>query len=187
MSDLAALEVRSNSEARDQFNNIASAARKIAGTLDEIVWTVNPRNDTLEQLAGYVGEFASEYLNAAGIAMNLELPSEIPPLTVSSEIRHQLLLAVKEALNNIVKYSAATEVVVRMIYAEQSLEFVVSDDGRGFEPSAISETANGLRNMRQRLAGLGGSALIESRLGIGTTISFSLPLAQTKSNPANLT
>jgi len=187
MSDLAALEVKSNSEARDQFNNIASAARKIAGTLDEIVWTVNPRNDTLEQLAGYVGEFASEYLNAAGIAMNLELPSEIPPLTVSSEIRHQLLLAVKEALNNIVKYSAATEVVVRMIYAEQSLEFVVSDDGRGFEPSAISETANGLRNMRQRLAGLGGSALIESRLGIGTTISFSLPLAQTKSNPANLT
>ena len=170
MSDLASFEAESDAAAAKRFGDISKAARSVSSTLDEIVWMVNPRNDTIERLVGYLGEFVAEYLESAGIPLKLELPPELPPTPVASDVRHQVLLGVKEALNNAVKYAEASTVTVRVTYDRGELGIVIEDDGRGFDPAAVSPYSNGLRNLQQRFAALGGSAEIESRLGAGTMV-----------------
>lgn len=176
MSELAAREAGLPSVASGQFGAIANAARAVSGTLDQIVWTVNPRNDTLERLIGYVGEVASEYLDMAGIDLHMELPAEIPSRMVSSDARHQVLLVVKEALNNIAKYAHAHRVTMQIAFQRGGIGIVITDDGSGFDPEGVVSSANGLRNMRERMAALGGGAKITSKPGSGTAVTFWAPL-----------
>ena len=82
--------------------------------MDEIVWVVNPRNDTLENLATYLSHYAIEYFQNTAVECELRLPPEIPHYPLSSETRHNLFLAFEEALNNVLKHSAATKVKVEM-------------------------------------------------------------------------
>jgi signal transduction histidine kinase len=168
MSELAATEPGP----ADNLQKIAQTARTVSSTLDEIVWTTNPRNDTLEHLVGYIAEFAGEYLAPTGIDLRLELPSEIPSRIVSSEKRHNVLLVVKEALNNIVKHAGARHVHLRVALERGRLQVAIADDGRGFDPATVAATANGLANMRQRLAAISGSIVIESEPGRGTTVTL---------------
>lgn len=179
MSDLAAFETQTSEGAADRFAEISKATRTISGTLDEIVWTVNPRNDTLERLIGYLGEFIHEYLAAAGLECHLEMPSQVPGLMVASDIRHNILLAVKEALNNVAKYAQATKVATRIALQKEQMRIVIEDDGCGFEVNAIANTSNGLSNMTQRMAAVRGSVAISSQPHKGTTITFQFPLQKT--------
>jgi signal transduction histidine kinase len=176
MSEIAADEPEMRGAAAQQLGEIAQAARSVSGTLDQIVWTVNPRNDTLERLVGYLGEFASEYLAPTGLDLHLTLPIEIPAQTVASETRHEVLLATKEALNNTVKYARARNVTLRVTATPGAFTVAVADDGCGFDPEAVPEFSNGLINLRQRLVALGGRAEIVSQPGEGTTVTFHVPL-----------
>jgi signal transduction histidine kinase/ligand-binding sensor domain-containing protein len=176
MSELAAGEPEMRGAA-EQLGAIAQAARSVSGTLDQIVWTVNPRNDTLERLVGYLGEFADEYLAPTGLTLRLELPIDVPALPVVSEVRHAVLLAIKETLNNVVKHAQAREVSLRVVIAAAALQIVIKDNGQGFDPSEVGAFSNGLANLRQRLGTLGGGTQIESRPGSGTTVTLHVPLA----------
>jgi signal transduction histidine kinase/ligand-binding sensor domain-containing protein len=169
MSELAATEP----EPAANLGKIAQAARTVSSTLDEIVWTTNPRNDTLEHLVGYIAEFAGEYLAPTGIDLHIELPAQIPPRVVSSEKRHNVLLVVKEALNNIVKHAGASRVQLRVTLAEDELRVVITDDGKGFDPAAVAPTSNGLANMRQRLLAISGALAIDTQPGRGATLTLS--------------
>jgi signal transduction histidine kinase len=169
MSELAATEP----EPAANLGKIAQATRAVSSTLDEIVWTTNPRNDTLEHLVGYIAEFAGEYLAPTGIDLHIELPAQIPPCVVSSEKRHNVLLVVKEALNNIVKHAGASRVQLRVTLAEGELRVVITDDGKGFDPAAVAPTSNGLANMRQRLLAISGALAIDTQPGRGTTLTLS--------------
>ncbi|MDR3404149.1 MAG: two-component regulator propeller domain-containing protein [Chthoniobacter sp.] len=177
MSEIAADEPEMHGAAAQQLGEIAQAARLVTGTLDQIVWTVNPRNDTLERLVGYLGEFSAEYLAPTGLSLYLELPAEVPARIVASETRHEVLLATKEALNNAVKYARARGVTLRVLIGGETLAVVVSDNGCGFDPQAVTEFSNGLINLRQRLSALGGSAEVVSQPGAGTTVTLYVPLA----------
>ena len=176
MTEIAADEPEMRGAAAQQLGEIAQAARSVSGTLDQIVWTVNPRNDTLERLVGYLGEFASEYLAPTGLDLHLSLPADISTQTVASETRHEVLLATKEALNNAVKYARARNVIMKVTTTEEVLTITVADDGCGFDPQAVPEFSNGLINLRQRLVAVGGSAEIVSQPGKGTTVTLRLPL-----------
>jgi signal transduction histidine kinase/ligand-binding sensor domain-containing protein len=176
MSELAVLETETPEPANERLKEIAQTSRKVSGTLDQLVWMVNPRNDTLDQLVGYLGDFAREYLETTGVALYLELPRELPALDVPSDARHQILLAVKETLNNVVKYAHAREVRLCIAFASGRLKISISDDGSGFNPETVSTRGNGLGNIRQRIISLGGGAQIESRLGVGTCIILGIPL-----------
>lgn len=155
---------------------ISRAAREVSQTLDEIVWTVNPGNDTLERLIGYLSDHATEYLGATSIRLRQDLPESVPDAPISSEVRHGLLLAVKEALNNAVKHATATEIKLSITVEPQSLCVRITDNGRGFDPNATRAAGQGLANMRERLAAIGGSSQIESESGKGTRVVFTLPL-----------
>jgi signal transduction histidine kinase len=154
---------------------MASTARQAVKSLDEIVWAVNPRNDTLAHLVDYTGQFAADYLRAAGVRCLLDLPEHAPQREISSAVRHNIFLVVKEALQNIVKHARATEVWLRINATGQSLRIVIGDNGGGFESAPENALADGLRNMQQRMNELGGECRIQSRVGAGTEIIVELP------------
>ncbi|HTR43234.1 MAG TPA: histidine kinase, partial [Pseudomonadales bacterium] len=120
-------------KANQRFHNIGSKARAVVHAMDVIVWLVNPSKDVLPFLVGYIGSYAEEYLTAAGITCRLKVPSEIPSLNVTAQIRHNLFLAVKEALHNIVRHSQASEATIEMAIKEKLLMVTISDNGRGLD------------------------------------------------------
>lgn len=154
------------------IQEISSAARQATDALDEIVWAINPRNDTLPHLINYLGQFATDFMRTAGIHCRVDLPENPPAKSVSAEVRHNLFLTIKESLSNIARHSKATEVSIRIMAGDQSLSIVIEDNGRGFGGEFKSEGADGLENMRQRVAEIGGQFYVESRPGAGTQISF---------------
>src|SRR5262249_52440776 len=145
--------------------------------MDEIVWAINPSHDSLESLAAYFAEFVQEFLTPAGLRFNLDIPLVLPRWNISSELRHNLFLAFKEALNNVVKHSKATEVIVALEIRNSSLVLSVQDNGRGFETAnglAPGRQGNGLNNMRLRMQEIHGRCVLTSTSGHGTRVAFEL-------------
>ncbi len=158
----------------DRLEKMSGLARTAVKSLDEIVWAVNPRNDTLAHLIDYAGQFATDYLRDAGIRCLLDFPEQSPGREVPANVRHNLFLVVKEALQNIVKHARATEVWLRITATSESLRIVVEDNGCGFTRPPENALADGLRNIRQRLEEIGGHCEIQSRPGSGTIITIAL-------------
>jgi len=159
----------------ERIEKMSITARQAVKSLDEIVWAVNPRNDTLAHLVDYAGQFATNYLRATGIRCLLDVPEQMPAYEVTTDVRHNLFLVIKEALQNIVKHSKATEVWLRVNIAAKTLHVSIEDNGCGFETASNDPWADGLRNMRDRLEEMGGRCQIQSRVGAGTTISIEMP------------
>jgi signal transduction histidine kinase len=151
------------------------ATRRILKSLDEIVWAVNPRNDSLPHLIEYIGQFAVEFLNRANIRCRVDLPSNPPDWDLSPEARHNLFLVVKEALNNIVRHAHAVEVWLRIKVVDEFLHITIEDDGRGFATAPDNGSADGLINIQQRMRDIGGQSRIESQTGTGTRVSLIFP------------
>jgi ligand-binding sensor domain-containing protein/signal transduction histidine kinase len=167
-------------ELQDQISSISDASREVLHSLDEIVWAVNPQNDTLEHLASYIGQYALEYFQMTGIQCELDIPTQLPPHPLSSQMRHHLFLATHEALTNILKHSRATRARISMTFGEGRLEIRIADDGKGFTPAVVDSktespgptSGDGLSNMCRRLADVGGQCSIQSAPGQGTNIRF---------------
>jgi ligand-binding sensor domain-containing protein/signal transduction histidine kinase len=170
-------------ELREQIESISDDSREVLHSLDEIVWAVNPQNDTLEHAASYLAQYAQEYFQMTGVACELNVPAQLPPHPLSSQLRHHLFLAVREALANILKHSRATQATLSMACENAVFEVVVTDNGRGFKPPAspatgttVGDTQDGIRNMHRRIAEVGGQCTIDSAPGRGTTVRFALPI-----------
>ena len=176
---LSGLVSRDRSEpdkADGHAQRISSAAKQVTDTLDEIVWAVNPHNDTLPHLINYIGGFTAEFLKTTGLKCCMNLPVHPQEQFVSSEVRHTLFLVVKEALNNIARHAHASEVSLKIVTDEKSMNILIEDNGCGFENEPPNGCADGLRNMRQRMQEIGGQFQVESKLNNGTKISFVFPL-----------
>jgi ligand-binding sensor domain-containing protein/signal transduction histidine kinase len=169
-------------ELHEQITSISNASREVLHSLDEIVWAVNPQNDTLEHLASYIGQYAEEYFQMTGIQCELDIPTQLPPHPLSSQIRHHLFLAAHEAMTNILKHSGATCARISMACNNGTFEIVISDNGKAFDLAgrksefAAGVSRDGLSNMSKRLADIGGHCRIEPVSGHGTTLHFTLPL-----------
>jgi signal transduction histidine kinase len=190
LSEHAQVDARTDGSLALKIASIAETSRELLKTMDEIVWVVNPRNDTLENLVAYLGHYAVEYFQNTSIECELRLPQEIPHHALSSETRHNLFLTFEEALNNVLKHSAATQVKVEITIAAMEFELKVTDNGRGFEMTAATASAparggrggNGLKNMQQRLTAIGGECLVSSRPGEGASVTLRIPLTKKTSN-----
>ena len=157
---------------------IPTTARRTIQSLDEIVWAINPRHDSLESLANYLSQFASEHMTLAGVHCVLDVPTVVPPLELSAELRHNLVLAARESLQNAASHAAATEVRVSMQLDEAGLTITIADNGRGFDLTRAPRNGNGLYNMEQRLTGIGGRLEIRSQPGQGTIVRLIVPRAR---------
>ena len=165
-------------ETRERYlDKLANVSRAVVATLDEIVWAVNPKYDSVASLASYYSLFAQRFLNLAGIACRLQVADSFPATPLDSRFRHGVFLAFKEALNNAVRHSGATEVRIGMEVVDNHLKISVTDNGKGFSETDPSEPGrDGLVSMRERMERLGGKAEIRSEPGRGTTAEFQLPL-----------
>lgn len=165
-------------EAEGHARQISQTARETARELDEIVWTVNPSNDSVEGLINYICKHAQEYLAVAGLRYRLDVPTDLPATQISPEVRHNAFLAAKEAVTNVVRHARASEAWVRLRLAPQSFTLEVEDNGRG--PGGLNEKAaesrNGLRNMRKRMEDIGGEFFIGPGPQGGTLVRLTVPL-----------
>jgi signal transduction histidine kinase/ligand-binding sensor domain-containing protein len=163
-------------EARKHIEQMRQAARDMVIALDEIVWAVNPKNDSLRALVAYFSHYATEFLRPTGIRCRLDAPNELPEHSVASDTRHHLFLAFKEALNNAVRHSGASEVQIEWVRKHDSLDIVVRDNGQGFDASAaVASLGDGLENVRRRLQAAGGQFELKTGPGQGTELRFCLP------------
>lgn len=158
-----------------QLGQIYETVRQITRSMDEIVWAVNPKNDNLDGLVSYLVSYAQSFLRVAGIRCRLDLPDALPAASLTSNLRHNLYLCQKEALNNIVKHSGADEVTIAMSVVANSLTLTISDNGRpvpraangnGHGPAngnghghqeARVKSGQGLTNIAQRVAEMNGT------------------------------
>ncbi len=174
LGELASRSESPPEELRRQVQAMTEKVRQLAAAMDEVVWTVNPRNDSLPRLASYLCDRAREFFRPTAIACRIDVPDNLPELPISAAQRHHLLLAVKEALHNAARHSGAREVWLRLRCQDGQLQVTIEDDGRGLETTA--RTGDGLTNMRTRLETLGGRAEVQNRPQGGTLVRFSLPL-----------
>ena len=175
-TDLLGREPGMTASAQPLIQGVADTTREMLQSMDEIVWAINPRNDTLKRAISYLIHYTRDFLRPAGISYHLDMPVDLPALPISTEIRHNLFMAFKEALNNAVKHGHPRCIRLVLVLQPHQLKLVVEDDGCGFTPATSQTGADGLDNMRQRLKSVGGHCQVESAPSQGTKVTFQLPL-----------
>lgn len=168
------------------LGQIYSAAREMTRSMDEIVWAVNPSHDTLESLFNYLTRFAHEFLTPARIRCRFQVPVEFSDQPVRSEIRHNLFLAFKETLHNVVRHSGADEVQIKVELTNRALHFSITDNGHGAASSAANAspskpdriaTGHGFANLRSRMEKIGGTSRRTNLPGRGLVVELTVPLS----------
>ncbi|MEY4916098.1 MAG: hypothetical protein RL616_11 [Verrucomicrobiota bacterium] len=167
------------------LERITESARTLTKAMDEIVWAVDPQHDTFNGLMDYVSAYAEDFLRVAGIRCRMDFPVMLPATRVDAEVRYNLFLALKEALNNLVKHSHATEVWLRLTIAPESFTLAVEDNGRGLAAENAGgknagadrlASGSGLSNMEKRLDAIGGRCEISSTAS-GTRVALTVFVA----------
>jgi len=176
LSSLIRSQTTSGDEKNRYLDELSETARGMVTSLDEIVWAVNPRNDTTASLASYFGSYAQRLLDLASVSCGLDVAEDLPDHPLDPRFRQELFLAFKEALTNVVRHAAATQVWLRMSVQNGEIIVVVADNGRGLDSRKHEAGADGIANMTERLKSLGGVCGITSDGRNGTTVLFQAPL-----------
>ncbi len=163
-------------EKQHYLGELSETARRMVTSLDEIVWAVNPRNDTIASLASYFGSYAQRFLDIAAVSCGLDIAQDLPEHPLDPKFRQELFFAFKEALTNVVRHAHATQVWLRISVRNDLLTVEVSDNGRGFDTNSHRAGDDGIANMEERLKSLGGECKITSNSREGTTVCFRAPL-----------
>ena len=158
---------------REDIDKMQSTSNELIDKMNEIIWTMNEKNDSLEDLLLYVRSYAMEYCNDNNLECSIDMPEQVPMHFVSGEMRRNIFLTVKESLHNIVKHACAKNVEIAMEISG-SLNIVIHDNGKGFEKGQRSREGNGLRNMQDRIRSVGGTLSIQNE--IGTTVRLKIPI-----------
>jgi len=186
LSQTAHKKVEESHPAWKDTERLRALAVSLTQKLDETVWAVSPRHDTFESLLSYLTDLASEFLGSAGIRARIDVPAELPAWKLPAGLRHNVFLATKEALNNVIKHSRATEMHLRLVLLKEAFELMIEDNGCGYSLPASPLVAgarpvqHGLDGIRQRIESLGGKFRIDSEPGLGTRVAFTVPVKQGK-------
>jgi signal transduction histidine kinase len=179
LSDMVAGDIGANGKTGERLMKLADSSREAIRSLDEIVWAVNPRRDSLPDFVDYLSHHANEFFAASATRFRQDLPMIIPDIPLPTDLRHQLFLACKETLTNISKHARATEVWLRLTVNGNALEIIIDDNGQGFPTGDSASVGNGLANLRNRLAAIGGHCRVDSRPGQGTRVHLQVKLPET--------
>ncbi len=183
LSGQGAVAKPGGASAQERFSLLQARSAEAMDSLRELIWTTNPAADSLDAFSGRLCEQAERTLKAAGIRCRLQVPQELPAISLGPRYRRGLLLAAQEALHNAVRHAKAQTVTVGVHVDEADLRVWVWDDGVGFDTSVVSANSApaldrglGLGSMAKRIEELGGSCEIESRPRHGTAVRLRLPL-----------
>lgn len=177
LSALANREQTPPNEIRAIIQKVRTRCREMVIAMDEIVWAVNPKNDSFAELINYSGNFAEEFFRPTSIRCRLDIPDKLLDFPLSSEMRHNLFLAFKEAVNNVAVHSGATQVLIRAEASTQKIVIHIEDNGRGFDTGkGRTQMGNGIANMHRRMEQVGGNAEVHSTPGTETRVLLCLPV-----------
>jgi ligand-binding sensor domain-containing protein/signal transduction histidine kinase len=177
LGEMAAADKHLSEEIEEHAQQISQTARETTRALDEIVWALNPSNDTLEGLITYACKYAQDFFGIAGLRYRLDVPTHLPGIPIAPEVRHNVFLAFKEAVNNVVKHAHASEARIRLELQAGRFVVEIQDNGRGVSSGDEKKGRNGLRNMRQRMEDVAGSFSVSPASGKGTTVRLTVPIA----------
>ncbi len=163
-------ETAETDKVKPHVQTIFKTTREIIRAMDEIVWTINPKNDTLDNLANYIFQYAQDYFQNTGVRCRLDVPAQLPDAPISTEARHNLFMVVKEALSNVLRHAGASEARIELGVSDSRMTILIADNGKGFVMAQARPAGNGLKNMRQRIQQIGGTFALETAPGGGTTI-----------------
>jgi signal transduction histidine kinase/ligand-binding sensor domain-containing protein len=179
LAKIAEFEQRRNGAAesgRRAASELLPVIRELEHDLDTVIWAVNPKNDSLDRLLPFCCRMAGEFLRRSSIVCHFEIPDDIPPRPVTPEFRHHIYLVIREATSNVAKHSGATRVKIDVSLTDAELTVRLMDNGHGFDArKAEAGRRSGLKNMRSRVAELGGIFHVQSAVG-STTVGFTVPL-----------
>ena len=148
-----------------EMEKISTSANDLLNKMNAIIWSMSSSNDTLGNTVAYIRSYALEYFENTGITCKIDIPEKLPNIEVIGEIRRNVFLVVKEALNNILKHAKATEVNIKLMRVENSLTLYIQDNGKGIDMDKLRQFGNGLKNMKKRMADIQVDFKIENKNG----------------------
>jgi signal transduction histidine kinase len=164
-------------------DSLATTSRDLLRSLDQMVWAVNPHNDTVEQLAVYLCRYATDFFQDTAILCEFRVPENLPTAPLSAEVRHNVFLAFQETLTNALKHSEANHLLVELSTQDSRVEIAISDNGHGFDATKApadearnARTGQGIPGLHRRLHSIGGECRIQSAPGQGTRVLFGIPI-----------
>jgi signal transduction histidine kinase len=172
ISEKMQLTQKANEGLVADLSKISVYSDEMAEKMNEIVWALNQRYDSCEDLVSFCRSYTSEYLQDKNIKLYFDSGS-VPDKKIQGELRRNIFLVLKEALRNIVKHAGATEVRVSFIF-NNDIQLTIADNGKGFRPENIRRFANGLANMKKRIADINGSIYINGENGTRVTLKVGL-------------
>lgn len=174
MSEVMQKQTFNKDNLQNDLKKISQTAHRLVQTISEIIWALNPQNDTLETFLAYVREQARQYFDPFHFEFSVNFPEEVPLVKLTNEKRRNLFLITKELLMNAIKHSEASAVHLSFSIQNKRLTFTVMDDGKGFNMNEVRQGSNGVRILRRRMEEIGGSIEWLSTIH-GTTVIYSIP------------
>ncbi|MCC7331258.1 MAG: tetratricopeptide repeat protein [Flavobacteriales bacterium] len=155
-------------------SSINDVSTNLIENMKDLIWALNSENTTSQNLVARIREYSTDYLEGFDIELELEFPREIRDFPISKEFHHEIFMITKECLNNIIKHSKTSKVLIQLVFDMEKLKITISDFGIGADLEKINH-GNGLRNIRKRVESIHGEVIITSKINNGTTIAFNAP------------
>lgn len=159
------------------LSSIAGLSRELVDSMSDIVWAINPSKDHLSDLSQRMRQFVSDLCTARQIEFGFSTPPREHNIVVGANVRREVFLLFKEAVNNMVRHSGCTKAELEFHVDQQGLVLRVADNGRGFD-AGLDAGGHGLRSMRERTEALGGSLEVVTQPGRGAILTFTIPLRE---------
>jgi len=176
LSEVVKKQIHEPEKAKQQLENISESSRELVDNLQDIIWVLNPKNDTLESLAAYIREYALKFFEPFETELKFDYPEAFANARLSEETRRNLFLVIKESFNNIAKHAWCNKVTVSIRQTNAALTIQIQDDGKGFDMGKTRQFANGLTNMKNRIEQIDGNYKIESGENKGTVTTIDLTI-----------
>jgi signal transduction histidine kinase len=175
-----------NMDVSERLTTVTAISNELVETMSDIVWAINPQKDNLSDLSQRMRRFASDIFTARQIGFRFRAPLAEQDMRLGANMRREVFLIFKESVNNVVKHSESSEVILELDVKESWLCLTISDNGKGFDPALVKADTgyltserrggNGLASMRRRARELGGQLEITTSKGRGATILLRLPI-----------
>jgi len=176
LTELSRRNKKEPEKAEAYLDRISEEIDASGQALDDIIWSVNTKNDTLQEIATRMRRYAAELFDARNVKYELTMDTQIADKKIKMEQRRDLFLIFKETLNNIHKHAAATSVSISLFIQNENIKLIISDNGKGFDTTQPTHR-NGISNMKDRVSRWNGAIAVESGNGHGTTVNVQLPLS----------
>jgi signal transduction histidine kinase len=176
LSEVVKKQINDPEKAKQQLENISESSRELVDNLQDIIWVLNPKNDTLESLAAYIREYGLKFFEPFGVEVQFGYPEKFSDIKLSEETRRNIFLALKESFNNIGKHAWCNKVRVNINETNRGIRISVQDDGKGFDAKRVRQFGNGLVSMQRRIEQIGGKYEITSEKGAGTKTKIEIPV-----------